>query len=190
MNACIEAILKPAGISVEVAYLDRSPGEQMNTFHWQGDPLNGRAGFPTVRLLYRPYVSVLKLRSVLQWLTQNRGHYDLLYTSDDYQTILPRPVEVRYVHEIPQPTLMDTFPISWELDLAFTDIPGFSLVPVDTPFYDDSPPNLLLPVFEMPGLIIHSPPGPSPDPHFRRSIWQDQGPYPQMEPCTTEPMKQ
>jgi ubiquitin thioesterase protein OTUB1 len=56
MNACIDAILKPAGISVEVAYLDRSAGEEMNTFHWQGDLLEGRAALPTVRLLYRPYV--------------------------------------------------------------------------------------------------------------------------------------
>ena len=56
MNACIDAILKPAGVSVEVAYLDRSPGEEMNTFSWQGVPLKGRNELPTVRLLYRPYV--------------------------------------------------------------------------------------------------------------------------------------
>ena len=55
MHACIDAILKPAGISVEVAYLDRSAGEEMNTFSWQGTPLKGRANLPTVRLLYRPY---------------------------------------------------------------------------------------------------------------------------------------
>lgn len=54
MNACINAILKPAGISVDVAYLDRSPGEEMNSFNWQGDSTSGRAALPTVRLLYRP----------------------------------------------------------------------------------------------------------------------------------------
>lgn len=56
MDACIDAILKPAGVSVEVAYLDRSPGEEMNTFSWQGAPRPGRIELPTVRLLYRPYV--------------------------------------------------------------------------------------------------------------------------------------
>ena len=55
MNACIEAILKPAGISVEVLYLDRSEGGEVNSFSWPADERSdGCKLTPAIRLLYRP----------------------------------------------------------------------------------------------------------------------------------------
>ncbi|ORY19742.1 peptidase C65 Otubain-domain-containing protein [Clohesyomyces aquaticus] len=69
--ALAEAIIKPAGFALEVLYLDRSPGEEINTYRY--DP-SGHDGNPqTLRLLYRP------------------GHYDILYKAEDVQQPLPVP---------------------------------------------------------------------------------------------------
>lgn len=54
LQACLDAIIKPAGINVEVSYLDRSAGEEINTIVWQGED-TGYGPMPTIRLLYRPY---------------------------------------------------------------------------------------------------------------------------------------
>lgn len=57
MNAVIDAIIKPAGIAVDVYYLDRSPGEEVNTFRFEPATADGVPLFldpPVVRLLYRP----------------------------------------------------------------------------------------------------------------------------------------
>lgn len=67
MAALAEVLVKPAGLALEVLYLDRSPGEEINTYRI--DPL-GHDGIPipnppTLRLLYRP------------------GHYDILYKMED-----------------------------------------------------------------------------------------------------------
>jgi ubiquitin thioesterase protein OTUB1 len=56
MAALAEVLVKPAGLALEVLYLDRSPGEEINTYRI--DPL-GHDGIPipdppTLRLLYRP----------------------------------------------------------------------------------------------------------------------------------------
>jgi ubiquitin thioesterase protein OTUB1 len=56
MNALTEAIVKPAGFGLEVLYLDRSAGAEINTHRVdptspEGYPL---ANAPTMRLLYRP----------------------------------------------------------------------------------------------------------------------------------------
>ncbi len=59
LNALIDAVIKPAGISVDILYLDRSEGEEVNTIKWQIEDPNSLSGFitpPTIRLLYRPYV--------------------------------------------------------------------------------------------------------------------------------------
>lgn len=54
MQACIDAILKPAGIAVDVLYLDRSEGEEVNTINWEPEA-PGEGGInPRLRLLYRP----------------------------------------------------------------------------------------------------------------------------------------
>lgn len=74
MKILVDVLLKPIGISVEVVYLDRSPGSQVNTVPMQatdgaGNPL--LVGSPTAYLLYRP------------------GHYDILYKQQAPAEILP-----------------------------------------------------------------------------------------------------
>lgn len=57
MAALGEVIVKPAGLRLEVLYLDRSPGEEIN--HSYRAEATGLDGFPlpnapTMRLIYRP----------------------------------------------------------------------------------------------------------------------------------------
>lgn len=64
MTLLIDLLMKPAGIAVEIVYLDRSGGARANAHLFQaedeaGNPLH--PGAPLVHLLYRP------------------GHYDILY---------------------------------------------------------------------------------------------------------------
>jgi ubiquitin thioesterase protein OTUB1 len=57
MAALAEAVVKPAGLGLEVLYLDRSPGEEINnTFRIEPQGHDGfpLANAPTMRLLYRP----------------------------------------------------------------------------------------------------------------------------------------
>lgn len=54
MHACIDAILKPAGIAVDVMYLDRSEGEEVNTLNWEPAIPDEGGMIPKLRLLYRP----------------------------------------------------------------------------------------------------------------------------------------
>lgn len=70
IQALFDAVIKPAGIAMDVLYLDRSAGDEVNTISWQVDNSSGHyLSIPTIRLLYRP------------------GHYDLLYKLED----LPEP---------------------------------------------------------------------------------------------------
>ncbi|KAK5159123.1 hypothetical protein LTR04_005109 [Oleoguttula sp. CCFEE 6159] len=64
ISALSDVLIKPAGIALEILYLDRSPGAEVNTHRF--DPLT-EDGIPlsTMRLLYRP------------------GHYDILYRAED-----------------------------------------------------------------------------------------------------------
>lgn len=61
----VEVLLKPVGFTLEIAYLDRSALDQVNT-HRFNDSTPGR---PFMHLLYRP------------------GHYDILYKPDTSQAI-------------------------------------------------------------------------------------------------------
>ena len=52
----VDVLVKPAGIAVEILYLDRTPGEEANKYGFyptdqNGVPMNNT---PTIRLLYRP----------------------------------------------------------------------------------------------------------------------------------------
>lgn len=58
MSLLVDVLLKPIGIAVEIVYLDRSEGDQVNTHRFGADIATG---VPTIHLLYRP------------------GHYDILY---------------------------------------------------------------------------------------------------------------
>lgn len=55
--ALADALVKPAGFGLEVWYLDRSPGEEINR-SYHAEP--NMPGSPMLRLLYRPYVCVLR----------------------------------------------------------------------------------------------------------------------------------
>ncbi|KAF2273646.1 cysteine proteinase [Westerdykella ornata] len=82
--ALSEAVVKPAGFALEVLYLDRSPGDEIN-HTYRAEPL-AQEGFPitnppTLRLLYRP------------------GHYDVLYRAEDFPVVIPpqAPIQVALV---------------------------------------------------------------------------------------------
>ncbi|OCK83800.1 cysteine proteinase [Lepidopterella palustris CBS 459.81] len=94
MSALAEVLVKQAGFALEVLYLDRSAGEEINTYRFDpvsndGLPLHNP---PTLRLLYRP------------------GHYDILYKMEDVQqpAIPQAPLHVAladYADEfVPMPT--------------------------------------------------------------------------------------
>ena len=66
LTVLIDALMKPANFAVEIVVLERSPGSEVNTHHYNldvnGNQMSGNA--PTAYLLYRP------------------GHYDILYRGD------------------------------------------------------------------------------------------------------------
>ncbi|MBE3041449.1 hypothetical protein IMZ48_02475 [Candidatus Bathyarchaeota archaeon] len=68
----VNVLLKPVGFALEIAYLDRSPGEQVNVYRFPDDAPPGtiRDGEPVIHLLFRP------------------DHYDILYP-------LPPPVALQ-----------------------------------------------------------------------------------------------
>jgi ubiquitin thioesterase protein OTUB1 len=64
MTLLIDVLMKPVGIAIEIVYLDRSDGADVNSHIIQAEDESGTpvyAGAPIVHLLYRP------------------GHYDILY---------------------------------------------------------------------------------------------------------------
>ncbi|KAI9822208.1 MAG: hypothetical protein M1826_000517 [Phylliscum demangeonii] len=125
MNALIDVLIKPARMAVEVLYLDRSPGEEVNTHRFEAahpDPTALYPDPPTLHLLYRP------------------GHYDLLYrhvvdrsataATDRQMDALSHQVATQ-VHLVPvlshghfQPV-----PIAASIDMSLASIiPGLSTV--------------------------------------------------------------
>ena len=57
MNALIDALIKPAGFAVEILYLDRSIGTEVNSHRFEALDFVNIPVFPqapTIRLLYRP----------------------------------------------------------------------------------------------------------------------------------------
>ena len=55
------SVINEAGIAIEVLYLDRSEGDEVNTHRWPVLDGDGKEieGKPTIRLLYRPYACML-----------------------------------------------------------------------------------------------------------------------------------
>ncbi|KAH8726777.1 peptidase C65 Otubain-domain-containing protein [Phaeosphaeriaceae sp. PMI808] len=107
--ALADALVKPAGFGLEVWYLDRSPGEEINRSYY-AEPTDHHqipiANAPMLRLLYRP------------------GHYDILYKAEDVpiqQQAMPvqTPLTVRLAN------YTDEFvPASSNLDDVMSMIPG------------------------------------------------------------------
>jgi ubiquitin thioesterase protein OTUB1 len=53
LSALVEVLLKPIGVAIEVSYLDRSPGEEVNIHRIE--PVGfAPQDMRTIRLLYRP----------------------------------------------------------------------------------------------------------------------------------------
>jgi ubiquitin thioesterase protein OTUB1 len=65
LSALLAVLVQPAGIAANVHYLDRSPGEEINTYPYASTSTDNHVPTPTIRLLYRP------------------GHYDILYKAED-----------------------------------------------------------------------------------------------------------
>jgi ubiquitin thioesterase protein OTUB1 len=104
-------LLKPAGFVLEIAYLDRSEGEQVNTHRLPGpmDPQDPSTLGPAAYLLYRP------------------DHYDILYKPQQ-PTMDVQVNRAAFAHQIPiasSPHSMQTIS-SVEVDMtALTMLPGF-----------------------------------------------------------------
>lgn len=87
LSALKEVFLSSAGIALEVLYLDRTEGSEVNMHRF--DPVNYHGGVTigTIRLLYRP------------------GHYDILYKAEDFPPPpAPMPMYLQYgshVHDDP-----------------------------------------------------------------------------------------
>lgn len=52
LNALRDVLIAPAGITLEVLYLDRSEGSEVTMHRW--DPAAGAPTIGNIRLLYRP----------------------------------------------------------------------------------------------------------------------------------------
>ena len=50
LQSLVDGVISPAGIALEVSYLDRSEGDQVTPHQFVDNPV----GWPTIRLLYRP----------------------------------------------------------------------------------------------------------------------------------------
>jgi ubiquitin thioesterase protein OTUB1 len=60
LMALIDCLILPAGMAVEIIYLDRSAGDEVNVHRFEkleGDGILTPPDAPVLRLLYRPYVS-------------------------------------------------------------------------------------------------------------------------------------
>lgn len=97
----VEALLKPVGFILEIAYLDRSAGTEVNTHRF---PESNNSLGPFIHLLYRP------------------GHYDILYK--------PIPTEIQVNRMAYEPTAFsDLHTISGGMDFnPLAMIPGVGLL--------------------------------------------------------------
>ncbi|KAI9791331.1 MAG: hypothetical protein M1833_001556 [Piccolia ochrophora] len=147
MNALIDALVKPAGLAVEILYLDRSAGDEVNSHRFEALASDGAAVYsdaPTMRLLYRP------------------GHYDILYKIED----LPQ-TQVAFAPSfsaynsvqglaLPSPTT-DMNLLSAIPGMSYVGIPSTGMVPlglstntVSTSGYATSPVSPVSPSFPSP----------------------------------------
>ncbi|KAK4983262.1 hypothetical protein LTR50_007340 [Elasticomyces elasticus] len=120
ISALTDVLLKPAGISLEISYLDRSIGDEVNVHRMDADAPDGFAS-GTIRLLYRP------------------GHYDILYKPEDIQPPMLPPQSApipTYFQFAPQP--MDHV-----YDIGASDfitmIPGMSFANTHAGWMSSSP---------------------------------------------------
>ncbi|XP_014551591.1 hypothetical protein COCVIDRAFT_112498 [Bipolaris victoriae FI3] len=108
--ALAEALVKPAGFGIEVWYLDRSPGEEINrSFYSEPTDAHHRpiSGAPMLRLLYRP------------------GHYDILYKAGDVPQVQHQPVPQQQPLQVALANYTDEFiPTATNVGDVMNMIPG------------------------------------------------------------------
>ncbi|KAL8925588.1 MAG: hypothetical protein Q9172_002158 [Xanthocarpia lactea] len=204
LQACIDAVLKPAGIAVQVLYLDLSPGEQVNQIDWPAEPSTANGpymGMSTIRLLYRP------------------GHYDILYKPEDINIHPVTAVTNPQINFMSAPVYLPSSNVCYShhgLDLDNFYIPGLISAGVSSlPFSTDAfisssiyaPSTLPMTsatadpytasYSEPSQPIVQSPimDGPRTKDCFRPSHYQIEDQFRQVmpirtEPCQTEAMKQ
>ncbi|KIW91239.1 uncharacterized protein Z519_08135 [Cladophialophora bantiana CBS 173.52] len=80
LQALTDAVIAPAFFALEVAYLDRSTGDEVTSYHF----VDNAKGWPTIRLIYRP------------------GHYDIIYKEDQMLAPEPQRLQVYLQTDAPQ----------------------------------------------------------------------------------------
>lgn len=115
LMALIDCLILPAGCAVEVHYLDRSVGDEVNTHRFakpDGDDATPPDA-PIVRILYRPFVPISTDSEHM--LISYRGHYDLIYKQEEVAHASPPPAplnyHVAYVDAMPELSFQPTGPL-------------------------------------------------------------------------------
>ncbi|KAK4102870.1 cysteine proteinase [Parathielavia hyrcaniae] len=124
LTLLVNVLLKGAGFVLEVAYLDRSPGSEVNTYRFPDDANNrdpSELG-PIIHLLYRP------------------DHYDILYLPEPVNLQVHRVASFSHNYEIESsPMSMHNFG-SVDLQTLSSLIPGFGApASAPAPMLDTSP---------------------------------------------------
>ncbi|CUS07556.1 unnamed protein product [Tuber aestivum] len=94
LMALIDCLVLPAGFAVEVFYLDRSAGDEVNVHRFADLGADGSIptppDAPVLRLLYRP------------------GHYDIIYKKGDIPEESPPSIQVSFLSSLPEQTFAPT----------------------------------------------------------------------------------
>jgi len=131
MTLLIDILLKPIRIAVEIVYLDRSQGTQVNSHIIQEKDSNGvptNPGGPMIHLLYRP------------------SHYDILYKDVIQPPVQNLNIQVNrasFQHQAERSTTSNFS--NMEID-AFLGIPGLSFLPS----HDGFPSHYQTPIEQQP----------------------------------------
>lgn len=121
LKALIDCLVFPADFRVEISYLDRSAGSEVNVHSFEsGENLFA----PTLRLLYRPYVKFLTSSSNASLANAiPRGHYDIIYKMGDIPSLLEKPstspVQVSFMPHLPDQYFTST-PLNYFLSSSNT----------------------------------------------------------------------
>ena len=216
INALADILIKPAGMALEILYLDLSKGDEANTYMYAREDFNQQGSFaesPRIRLLYTMYDSS---SSQVQKLTDFSGHYDIIYKIEDVaglEALVPVAPQVNFI------TTYDTFTPVLHLDYITDSINragydrgvtyhsatpiGYSHEPYQPDNYlDHVSPTPITPITPLTDPMPISSPRPplkpteSQNSSFRKSVYQSDVEADfipckiQRDPCQTAPMKE
>lgn len=136
LDLLFNVFLKPANIVLEIAYLDTSPGTEVNVHRWPDEAKGKDAASlgPAIHLLYRP------------------DHYDILY-----RDVVPRPPQAPAAPTTLQVNHVASFSHQHKIQSTVPSLSAYSNT--------DISPLALIPGFEPAGFApISSPPPPPPPP--------------------------